>query len=428
LPTPGGHTGRRSRTTTAPARAWLNRIVGHDLVDPRTLLPNPRNWRRHPAAQQRAVAGALDEVGLVAGVTINRRTGHLVDGHLRRDLAIAHGETRIPATFIDVSEAEERLILTSLDPLGALAEADTAMLADLLAGLAPDDAGLRAALDELARRNGLLAAGRTEPDAAPALPSGDELYVRRGDLWELAGHRLLVDDATDAAAVDRLFGGDEAALLVTDPPYFVGYSGTNHPQTWADPTKPAPVTWDADPGSSAGVAFYERFLAAALPHLRRDAALYQWHAEQRRPLVEAAWAAAGLHVHQTIIWAKRRATLGHSHYLWAHEPCLYGWRAGTPPARRPPANARTVWQLDEGSEADLPHPTQKPAALFARPIGYHTSLGEICFDPFLGSGSTLIAASQIDRRCFGLELDPAYAQVALERWQAFSGLRAVRRG
>ena len=117
--------------------------------------------------------------------------------------------------------------------------------------------------------------------------------------------------------------------------------------------------------------------------------------------------------------------LTHSHYMWSHEPCFYGWREGSPPTLKPPANERTVWQVDQVGESDGIHPTQKPVELFARPIAYHTQPGEICFDPFLGSGSALIAAEAADRRCYALEIEPRYAQVAIERWQAFTGREAV---
>jgi DNA modification methylase len=112
--------------------------------------------------------------------------------------------------------------------------------------------------------------------------------------------------------------------------------------------------------------------------------------------------------------------------MWAHEPAFYGWVEGVPPSRKPPANASTVWQVNQIGESDGIHPTQKPVELFARPIGYHTRAGEICYDPFLGSGTSLVAAERAGRRCYGLEISPPYAQVCIERWQSFSGAKAVR--
>jgi DNA modification methylase len=142
--------------------------------------------------------------------------------------------------------------------------------------------------------------------------------------------------------------------------------------------------------------------------------------------VEAAWTQVGLLVHQQLIWAKARGVLTHSHYLWAHEPCFYGWVEGAPPAKKPPANEATVWQIDQQGSSMGIHPTQKPLALFERPISYHTEPGDICYEPFAGSGTQLIAAERLGRRCFALELEPRYVDVAVARWEAFSGSVAVR--
>jgi ParB-like chromosome segregation protein Spo0J len=156
-------------TTSTPA-AWRNRIVGHADVAPSELVPNPRNWRTHPAEQQRALAGALGEVGWVAEILVNRTTGNVVDGHLRIELALARHETAVPVTYIDLSEDEERLILASLDPLAAMATAEQDALAALLAGLEPADEALRALLAELAEENGIRRPVLGDPDEIPPVP------------------------------------------------------------------------------------------------------------------------------------------------------------------------------------------------------------------------------------------------------------------
>jgi DNA modification methylase len=396
------------------------------MVDPRSLTPHPDNWRRHPRAQQRALAGALAEIGWVQQIIVNRRTGHLVDGHLRLELALARGEPLVPVLYVDLGEDEEREVLLTLDPLGTLAEADAGRLAALLAQVTPADAALSTMLVELAERHGIRQAGRIDPDAVPPLPAERDLYVHAGELWRLGEHRLLIDDSTHADAVARLFGGETAILMATDPPYLIGYQGGNHPQSWHNRPSVRDKHWDDYVDPAASEAFFRAFLEAALAHLAPHVAIYQWHAHRRQALVEAAWRACGLLVHQQLIWVKARAVLTHSHYMWAHEPCFYGWREGAPPSRKPPADARTVWQVDQVGESDGLHPTRKPAELFARPIAYHTRPGELCYDPFLGSGTALIAAEAAGRRCYGLEISPTYAQVCIERWQAFSGRQAVR--
>ena len=135
-----------------------------------------------------------------------------------------------------------------------------------------------------------------------------------------------------------------------------------------------------------------------------------------------AWRECGLHLHQTIVWVKPRAVLTRSHYMWMHEPCFYGWVEGQQPKRKPPANAKTVWEI--GSENDNIHPTQKPLEVFLRPIEYHTDIGDVVFEPFLGSGTQLIAAEKLSRRCFAMEQEAHFVDVAVMRWQAFTGEKA----
>jgi DNA modification methylase len=261
-------------------------------------------------------------------------------------------------------------------------------------------------------------------DATPAIAA--QPWVQVGELYVLGAHRLLVSDATDPANLARLMAGEKAALLATDPPYLVDYRADNHPQSWTGSPTSKNRHWDEYHDPAAGAEFYRAFLAAALSHLAPDAAIYQWHADKRRSLVEAAWAACGLHLHQVIIWRKNRAVLSRCHFMYQHEPCAYGWLKGHEPALRPPASATTVWDVGQGGEPKGLHPTQKPVELFRRPIEYHTAPGDIILDPFAGSGTAIVAAERTGRRAFCLEIEPAYAQVCIERWQTLTGRKAVR--
>jgi hypothetical protein len=156
-----------TESSAVPAVAWRNRIVGHADVAPGELVPNPRNWRSHPQEQQRALAGALSEVGWVAQVLVNRTTGHVVDGHARIEEALSRGEPEVPVLYVELSAEEEALVLATLDPIGAMAERDRGRLEELLAEVTVEDAGLRA----------LLAALGHALTATSANPSGGEPYL-----------------------------------------------------------------------------------------------------------------------------------------------------------------------------------------------------------------------------------------------------------
>jgi ParB-like chromosome segregation protein Spo0J len=173
--------GVAEEASAARSAGWRNRIVGHADVRPDELVPNPRNWRTHPLEQQRALAGALAEVGWVAEVLVNRTTGNVVDGHLRIELALTRDEPTVPVTYVELSEDEERLVLASLDPLAAMATAEEEQLAALLAGLQPTDNALRALLDDLAREYKLdaLRTGLVDPDDVPTVPGRAVRPVRR---------------------------------------------------------------------------------------------------------------------------------------------------------------------------------------------------------------------------------------------------------
>ena len=401
---------------------WRNRIVGHADVAPADLVANPRNWRSHPSDQQHALAGALSEVGWVTEVIVNRTTGHLVDGHLRVELATRRGEASIPVTYVELSEDEERLVLASLDPIAAMATAEEEQLASLLAGLEPNDEALRALLDDLAREYRLddVKAGLVDADEAPALPA--EPYVRRGDLYQLGDHRVLCGDSTSESDVARLTAGELADCQWTDPPYGVDYEGKTerHLRIRND-----------DPDTSDDVVGGAIRLAPLAP----SAPFYvSAPAGPRSASFRAAIASAGWRLHQELVWVKGTIVLGHSDYHYAHEPILYGF---VPGAGRPGRGRHegTHWYGDDSQSsvleypkpvANREHPTAKPVALVAHCLRNSTRPGDLVYEPFAGSGSTLIAADELGRRCYAMEIDPYYAQVTIERWQRFSGQAAVR--
>jgi len=271
--------------------------------------------------------------------------------------------------------------------------------------------------------------GLTDPDEAP--PPPDAPVSRAGDLWVCGRHRLLCGDSTKAEDVARVMDGKRAVLMATDPPYLVDYRGGQHPATeanggkWgADPDK----HWDAYTDHAAAIDFYREFLSAAIEHaLIAAPAVYQWFGAMRTDIVLEAWRAVGLLPHQMLIWRKTRSVLTHSHFMWDYEPMMYGWIEGKRPALKPPADARAVWEIeskiDDGAAGI--HPTQKPIETIRRPLTYHTEPGGLLYEPFSGSGTAIIAAEELGRSCAAIELSPAFGDVAVARWQAFTGREAV---
>ena len=214
--------------------------------------------------------------------------------------------------------------------------------------------------------------------------------------------------------------------MATDPPYLVDYTGEDRPGLNKS-NRPKKVDyWDAYKDPEASVDFYFKFLSAGLAHLVSHSPVYQWHANRRQVLVEQAWIKADLLMHQQLIWVKARGVPTYSLYLWRHEPCMVGWVEGFKPKLKPPSDASTVWNIDQRFEQMGIHSTQKPVELFIRPIEYHTELGDIVYEPFSGSGTQIIAAERTGRVCCTIEQEPAYVDVAIKRWEAFTGLKATR--
>jgi len=234
-------------------------------------------------------------------------------------------------------------------------------------------------------------------------------------------HRVMCGDSTDPVALAALMAGEQARLLSCDPPYGVAYDGNQHRRTVSPTQHGGGVIYDAIANDDLDGDALQRFLTAAfcaaVAHTTEEAAWYVWHASRTRPHFLAALAAAGVTVHQEIIWVKEGFQFGRADYHWQHEPCLYGWRERhTFLGER---NQSTVWQIPRHSEHE--HPTTKPVALWAIPMRNHLQPGEIALDLFLGSGTAVIAAQQAGCRAFALELSPAYVDVSVRRWQTLTG-------
>jgi DNA modification methylase len=325
-----------------------------------------------------------------------------------------------------LTDAEEALVLATLDPIGAMADAEANVLAELLAVLEPADDVLKAFIEELTREQAVesLRPGLVDPDEVPDIP--DEPKVRRGELYALGDHRLLCGDATNDADVRRVIGeATHADILWTDPPYGVAYQtklSTEEAVARRRRTDGLEVTNDLPEDIPA-------LLAATfnLAPLRAGGAFYVASPSSGEvlPVFYAALAQSGMAVREQLIWVKDVFVMGRQDYHWRHEPILYGWKEGAGHEWHGGRQQDTVWEIPRPRRSES-HPTMKPVELVARGLANSSRPGDLVYEPFAGSGRTIIAAEQTGRRCVALEIDPRYAQVAIDRWETFTGRSSER--
>ena len=408
----------------------VNRIVGHGEEAVDQLLANTLNYRLHPDNQQHALAGSIDDIGFIRSVTVNRRTGRVVDGHLRVTLAARSGVATLPVEYVDLSEAEEAQALLSLDPIAAMAASDREKLDELMRTVQSDDERVQAMLSEMAEREGL-EYGKVEPPADPGaqVDKAEELRqkwgVESGQLWQLGDHRLICGDCADAGVVDRLMEGDKADMVFTDPPYNVGIVGGTH-----DPRSPKYQSGrKIDNDSMPDSAFDEQLFIwfSSMARVMRDGAAFYVCAPPGRTETQfrnALNRVSGIPLRQCIVWVKNSAVFGRQDYHWRHESILYGWKDGAAHYFTENRKQNTVWEVDRPTVSEF-HPTMKPVELPEKAIENSSKAGWVIYDPFLGSGTTLIACERLGRKCRAVEISPAYVAVALERWATMTGQMPV---
>ena len=340
----------------------------------------------------------------------------LVDGHLRAETT---PDAEVPVLVLDVTEAEADKILLTLDPLSAMADADAEALKSLLENVATEDDALRKMLADLASDSGIASPLPEAPEArideAEALR--EKWGVERGQLWTIGKHRLLCGDSTSAEDVGRLMGGERAGLMNTDPPYGIDYGGLVASRAAAGGSDKTYSPIENDDLDGAGLqVFLEAVIRTAVAvALTENPAFYLWHPmlTQGTFFAAAAAAAADILIHRQIVWVKPSLILGRGDYHWRHELCFYGWIRGKRCQWLKGRDQTTIWEV--GRESDGQHPTQKPIGLFTVPMENHTVEGDVVYEPFSGSGSQFCAAEQLHRRCFGMEIEPKYVAVALQR-------------
>jgi DNA modification methylase len=387
------------------------------------LVPYARNARTHSEAQVEQIAGSIREWGFTVPVLVDE-VGMIIAGHGRVLAAAKLGLGEIPTVVArGWSEARKRAYVIADNKLTDNGGWDESLLQLEIADIT--DLGFDLSLmgfgeEELARLT-QSNPGRTDPDATPDPPQVP--VAQRGELWQLGRHRLLCGDATSGEDVARVLGGVKPGLMVTDPPY-----GVNYDANWRNERA----------RSSAGMG-NRAIGAGAVGKVENDSradwtdawnlfggdVAYVWCASLFSPIVAFGLSAARFDLRALIIWDKTRLIIGRSDYHWQHEPCWYAVRKGKAAHWVGGRTQTTVWAIPHRI-SETGHSTQKPVECMKRPIENNSSPGQAVYDPFLGSGTTIIAAEIIGRSAFGLEIDPAYVDVAIERWQNFTGEKAQR--
>ncbi len=386
------------------------------VVPLESVTLHPRNPRLGSVA---AIAESLRRFGQRKPIVVQASTLYVVAGNHLVAAARSLGWTEIAANVQDMDDAEATAYMLADNRTADLGGYDDALLAEILkeqagslnllgTGYTEDDlAALFRGLDTEPARG--------DPDAVPERPPAKDLYVRTGDLWALGPHRLLVGDAQDDRAVARLAGGRPVDMVWTDPPYGVDYEGGSR--------KRERIANDAldGPGLQLLISSVLR-----LAPLRAGGAFYCMTPTGSKFVnFLLGLRAAELDVKQLLVWVKDRYSPGRADYHTRHEAFAYGWRPGATHHFVDDRTQDTVWEIERPGRS-IHHPTTKPTELVARAIRNSTRPGERVYDPFLGSGTTLIAAEMTGRVCVGMEIKPAFAQVAIERWQAYGGHRATR--
>ncbi len=388
-----------------------DRIVELRRVPASSLLPDPRNWRTHPKAQREALQGVLAEIGY-AGALLARETPEglmLIDGHLRAETTPS---AEVPVLVLDVDDEEAAKLLATLDPLAGMAVADDERLAEILRSVETSSDAVREMLANLAKEAGIrLGVEESDVDAEPQLGRADELRkewgTERGQLWLLGDHRLLCGDSTGDVA--RLMQGERAACLWTDPPYGVGYVGGTG------------LSIENDDATGLPELLRGAFTVADAV-LKPGAPVYVCHPAGPLSLAfGSAFVAAGWRLHQTIVWVKDALVLGHSDYHYRHEPILYGWK-GTNRSWYGDRSQTSVLELPKPSRNEL-HPTIKPVELVDACLRNSTQPGDVVYEPFCGSGTTILSCERLGRSCRAVEISPAYVAVVLQRYLDATGKR-----
>ena len=359
---------------------------------------------------------SIEEFGYIEPIVVNKRTMHVVGGNQRLKVLRQLGIEEVQAVIVDLDDAHEKALNIALNKING--EWDLPALKDLLLEIDTGEIDTEITGFDMPEIEELMNQFHIEGEednfnVDEAVEEIEEPITKRGDIYLLGRHRLMCGDSTIKEDVEKLMDGKKADMVFTDPPYGVDYTG--------------------------GTVVRERLCGDATPDLYLPSlklihattidkvAIYLWYSDSKSNAVSAAVSAAGFEQRCVIIWNKNNAQFGAlgAQYHTKHEPALYLFKKGKSPNWYGPTNETTVWDCQR-SNANKMHPTQKPVELAIRAINNSSKKGDLILDLFLGSGTTLIAAEQLGRTCYGMEISPQYCQVIIDRWEKLTGQKAEK--
>lgn len=389
-----------------------------ELVGVEDLRGYERNARTHPKKQIELLCRAITEFGFTNPILVDG-SGMIIAGHGRLIAAKQLGMDEVPCIRLGhLSDEQVRALILADNRIAEGSGWNMELLKAELADLR--DFGFDVELTGFDLEDFFRDDENVDFDQPHDLPAGEvaaiaeKWDVRPGDLYRIDGHRLLCGDSTSREDVLRLAGGELVDLLLTDPPYNVDYQGGGKEKLKIQNDKKSDLDFRA---------FLVDAFAAADSVLKPGGVFYIWHADSEGLNFRLAANAAGWKIRQCLVWKKNSLVLGRQDYQWKHEPCLYGWKH-EPCLYGWKAKGAHLWLADRAQTTVLEfskpkrnnlHPTMKPVELMGYQITNSCPRDGVVWDSFLGSGSTMLAANKLGRRCFGLELDPKYAAVILDR-------------
>ena len=401
------------------------------LRDVASLVPYARNARTHSDAQVAQIAASIREFGWTNPVLIDE-DGGIIARHGRVLAARQLGQTEVPCiTLNGLTKVQRRASVLADNKLALNAGWDDEMLSLELADLKAEGFDLALTGFDGADIAGLLDAtdGLTDEDDVPEVPT--KPVTVPGDVWLLGRHRIVCGDSTTVESVDKALNGEKPHLMVTDPPYGVEYD-----PAWRDGTV------DEATGKRTGRDRLGPLSGRAKGQVLNDdradwreawalfpgEVAYVWHADSFSPVVAESLVSCDFELRNLLVWAKNHLAIGRGHYHHQHEPCWYAVKKGGTGHWNGDRKQTTLWSIPKPQKSETGHGTQKPIECMKRPIENNSKPGDHVYEPFSGSGTTIIACEQTGRVCHAIELSPAYVDVAVKRWQSFTGKHATLEG